>query len=126
MRDRGRDAAGAGAEVENAWRFEAWGVSGELQNVFYEGFGVGARDERVARDVEREVEEVGPAGEVGNGLLLGGAGDEAAELLELGLGEGALVVGVKFDPRVVQHMGGQEFGGEARGVDVFSGEEARG
>ena len=126
MRNGGGDAGGAGAEVQDARGFEAGLVARELDDVFHECFGVGSRDEHVPGDFEFEVEEVGAAGEVGDGFVFGGALDEGAECGELLFGQDAFVIGVQFDARDVEHVREEQFRGETRAVYLFACEKRRG
>ena len=100
MADGGGDATAAGAEVEDAGRFHAGGVAGELEDIFHQRFGVGAGDEDVAIDFKFEVKKVCGSGEVFNRLLLCGALDEGAEGGEFDIVEGAVVIGVEADAGV--------------------------
>jgi hypothetical protein len=126
VRDGGGDAPAAGAEVEDAGGVEDHLSADGLDDVFDEGFGVGAGDQGVAGDLELEVEEMGLAGEVGDRFVLGGALDEVAEAGAIGVGEGVLVVGVELDAGAVEDVGEEELGGQAGGGGARAGVDAAG
>ena len=72
-RDRRRDAAAAGAQVQHARRLHSGFVSGQLQNILDDGFGIGTRDQDIARHFEFKVKKVRLAGEISDRLILAGA-----------------------------------------------------
>lgn len=76
--DGGGDATAAGAKVQDSRGFQTRLMPDELNDIFHERFGIRARDQHVTGDVEFEVEEMGPAGEVGDRFVLGGSADQLA------------------------------------------------
>lgn len=102
------------------------GVADELEDVLHQRLGIGARDQDAGGDLEFEVEEVGAAGQIGDGLVLGGAADEFAVAGELAVLERALVVGVDLDARDGQDVRQEQLGRQTRGIDVLAGEEGGG
>src|SRR5438552_1650808 len=78
------------------------------------------------RDLEFEVEEVRPPGQVSDRLVLAGALHQLAVTREVFLIQRPFVVGVELDARLLEDMRQEQLGGEAGGVDGFAGEEPAG
>src|SRR4029450_10287084 len=97
MRDRRGDAAAAGAEIQDARRFEAGGVARQLKYVFNQSLGVGSRNQHRGGNLELEVEKVRPPRQIRDRLMLAGPLDERAIRRQFLLRQRPLVIGVKLE-----------------------------
>ena len=112
-RERKRDAAGAGAEVEHGGlRRCVLPQRGESE--FQEGLGLGPRDERVGADGDFQAEEGRAADEVLERFAFGAALHKRTEGGEFCFRQHAVVLKIKLEPGQFQDVGQEQLDLQAR------------
>lgn len=121
VQDGEADAAAARADVGEAGRAAPQGAQA-LDGRLHENLRVGARHERVRRDLERETHELLLSDDVGDGDAQGALLDRLSIARELRGLERLVEVHVEVDALAPEHACEQHFRVEARGLDAFLGE----
>jgi hypothetical protein len=108
------------AEVENPGRFQARLTPDELNHIFHQRLGIRAGDQYIARDLEFEIEKMGPASEISHRLLLGRAADKLAIRRQMPRLQNSLVIRIKLDSGNRQNMCQEQFSAKPRGINALS------
>jgi hypothetical protein len=119
-------AAAAGAQIEYPGSFQAALVTHRLQDVFDECFRVGPGNQHLWRDVKLEIEEVRPAGEIRDRLLIRGPPHQRAIAAQIVVRQNPVIFDIKLDARRSQHMGQEQFGRQSGGLDLLAGKKSGG